>query len=109
VASAPCRAALAAPPRLATNESQATLAEAHGLLGAALAETGAFAEAAAEFQAAIPSLPPDKSIRAQVSFGRALAALGRNAEAIDVFKQVLQVDPGNDRATTELHKLGLTP
>jgi len=103
------RQALAAPPRLATNESQATLAEAHALLGAALAETGAFAEAAAEFQAAIPALPPAKSIRAQVSLGRALAALGRNAEAIDVFKQVLQVDPGNERAASELRKLGIAP
>jgi 4-amino-4-deoxy-L-arabinose transferase-like glycosyltransferase/Flp pilus assembly protein TadD len=103
------RLALESPPRLATNESQATLAQVHATLGAALAETGSFAEAVTEFQAAIPALPPERSARVQLNLGRALATLGRNSEAIEAFEQVLRSDPGNARAEDELRKLGAHP
>jgi 4-amino-4-deoxy-L-arabinose transferase-like glycosyltransferase len=103
------RLALESPPRLATNETQVTLAQVHATLGAALAETGAFAEAAAEFEAAIPALPPEQSVRVHLNLGRALARLGRNSDAIEAFEQVLRLDPSNAIAQSELRKLGARP
>jgi 4-amino-4-deoxy-L-arabinose transferase-like glycosyltransferase len=103
------RLALQSPRRLATNESQATLAQVHAMLGAALAQTGAFSEAVNEFQTAIPLLPPEHSVRVRLNLGKALATLGRNSEAIDAFEQVLRIDPENARAAAELRKLGARP
>jgi len=92
-------AAAALPALLAAVRIQPDHAEAHNLLGAALAGVGRSAEAIGQFQLAL-RIEPGYS-NARLNLAKALAKSGRLTEAADNFRAVLRVYP-EDATAKEL-------
>jgi len=75
----------------------------HNNLGTALAAKGQYAEAAAEFRAAIAAEPD--SVLAHRNLGHVLASMGRTEEALAALERAVALAPGDAHATYDLGSL----
>lgn len=80
-----------------------TGARVHVLRGRAAFDAGRFAEAEAEFRAAVEADP--RNIAARVNLGAAANARGDTEAAIEVFREVVELAPGNSTAWFNLGSL----
>ncbi len=78
-------------------------AGAHNNLGMALASKGQYAEAAAEFRAAISAEPT--SVLAHRNLGNVLSSMGRGEEAMAAFERAVALNPNDAQATYDLGSL----
>jgi tetratricopeptide (TPR) repeat protein len=78
-------------------------AGAHNNLGMALASKGQYAEAAAEFRAAISAEPT--SVLAYRNLGNVLSSMGRGEEALTAFERAVALNPNDAQATYDLGSL----
>ena len=78
-------------------------AGAHNNLGMALASKGQYAEAAAEFRAAIAAEPA--SVLAYRNLGNVLSSMGRGEEALAAFEHAVALNPKDAQATYDLGSL----
>ncbi len=78
-------------------------AGAHNNLGMALASKGQYAEAAAEFRAAISAEP--SSVLAYRNLGNVLSSMGRGEEALAAFERAVALNPTDAQANYDLGSL----
>ena len=78
-------------------------AGAHNNLGMALASKGQYAEAAAEFRAAIAAEPT--SVLAHRNLGNVLSSMGKADEALAAFERAVALNPNDAQASYDLGSL----